>query len=214
MQEQQKDVLKTGTTTVGLVFKDGVILAADKRASMGYMIAHKNVQKIHEVFENALITIAGGVGDAQMLLRYIRAEAKLYELTNKRKLSISSLSNLVAHVLYGGRNQFMPYYVQFLLGGYDSHGVSLFVLGADGARLEDEFISTGSGSVFAYGVLQDHYSKDLDEQSATHLAVRAVHAAIQRDMASGDGIALAIITQKGTKFLSKKEIEKLLKQPA
>ncbi len=210
MHENEK--LKTGTTTVGILFNGGLVLAADKRASMGYMIAHKNVRKIHEVFDGVLLTIAGGVGDAQMLIRYVKSEAKLYELMNKRKLSLNSLSTLIAHILYGGRNQFMPYYVQFLLGGRDNSGFSLFVLGPDGASLEDEFISTGSGSVFAYGLLQEKYNRNMTESQAITLAAKAVNVAIQRDLATGDGIDLVVVDKAGTRFLSKEEIEKHLKQ--
>lgn len=202
--------LKTGTTTVGIITAKGVVLAADKRASMGYMIAHKNVQKIHEVIDNAVITIAGGVGDAQMLIRYIRAEAKLFEFSNKRKLNMKSLSTLISHILYGGKNQFMPFYVQFLLAGKDAKGFNLFVLGPDGAKLEDDFISTGSGSVFAYGLLQEKYRKDMTLKEAIKLAVKSVNVAIERDLATGDGIDVVTIDDNGVKSLGKEEIEKLL----
>jgi proteasome beta subunit len=202
---------KKGTTTVGLICKEGVVLAADKRATMGYMIAHKNVKKIHRVIDNVAITIAGGVGDAQMLIRYIKAEAKLYELKNKRKPTMKALSTLLAHILYSGKNQFFPYYVQFLLGGSDSKGFSLLVLGPDGAKLEDKFIATGSGSVFAYGLLQEHYDSSMKMSDAIRVAVKAVNVAIERDIATGEGIDVVVISKDGFKELSKERINDYLK---
>ncbi|MBR9678822.1 MAG: archaeal proteasome endopeptidase complex subunit beta [Nanoarchaeota archaeon] len=202
---------KKGTTTVGIICDEGVVLAADKRASMGYLIAHKNVKKIHQLIDDIAITIAGGVGDAQMLIRYVKAEAKLFEFKNQRKTSVKALSTLLSHILYSGKNQIYPYYVQFLLGGKDKKGFSLSVLGPDGAKLEDAFISTGSGSVFAYGMLQEHYKKDMNLSEAIKLAVKSVNVAIERDMATGDGIDVVIINNDGLKELSKTEIGNYLK---
>ena len=203
---------KKGTTTVGIICEEGVVLAADKRASMGYMIAHKNVKKIHKLIDDIAITIAGGVGDAQMLIRYVKAEAKLYEFKNQRKTSVKALSTLLSHILYNGKNQIYPYYVQFLLGGKDEKGFSLSVLGPDGAKLEDSFISTGSGSVFAYGMLQEHYKKEMNLSEAIRLAVKSVNVAIERDMATGDGIDVVVINNDGLNELSKTEISNYLKQ--
>lgn len=204
--------IKKGTTTVGIITSDGVVLAADKRATMGYLVAHKNVKKIHKLVGDIVITIAGGVGDAQMLIRYIKAEAKLYELKNQTKTSVRALSTLLAHILYSGKSQFFPYYVQFLLGGKDDNGFSLFVLGPDGAKLEDEFISTGSGSVFAYGVLQEHYSKAMKLDEAVKLAVKSVNVAIERDIATGEGIDVVVIDKDGSRELSAQEINGYLKK--
>ena len=201
---------KKGTTTVGIITSEGVVLAADKRASMGYLIAHKNAQKIHRLINDIALTIAGGVGDAQMLIRYVQAEAKLYEMKNNRETTIKALSTLLAHILYGGKGYF-PYYVQFLLGGKDSTGYSLVSLGPDGSKLEDEFISTGSGSVFAYGVLQEHYKKDMKLETAIGVAVKAVNVAIERDIYTGDGINVVVIDKNGYRELSKEEINSYLK---
>jgi proteasome beta subunit len=202
---------KKGTTTVGIICKDGIVLAADKRATMGYMIAHKNVKKIHKLVGDIALTIAGGVGDAQMLIRYVKAEAKLYELKNKRRPSVKALSTLMAHILYSGKNQFFPYYVQFLLGGKDEKGFSLLVLGPDGTKLEDEFIATGSGSVFAYGLLQERYDSSMKVTEAVRLAVRAVNVAIERDIATGEGIDVVIVDGDGYKELSKEQVNDYLK---
>ncbi len=201
---------KTGTTTVGVVCSDGVVLAADKRATMGYMIAHKNVKKIHRLIDDIALTIAGGVGDAQMLLKYIKAEAKLYELKNQRSITVNSLGTLISHILAGGKNQFYPYYVQFLLAGKDSKGYGLYVLDPDGTQLADDFISTGSGSVFAYGVLQQHYKKGMAVEEGKSLVARAVSIAMERDIATGEGIDVVVIDKNGFRELSKEQINAYL----
>lgn len=201
---------KKGTTTVGIITKDGVVLAADKRATMGYMIAHKNVKKIHKLVNDIALTIAGGVGDAQMLIRYVQAEAKLYELKNQRETTVKALSTLLAHILYGGKGYF-PFYVQFILGGKDNKGFALYTLGPDGAKLEDDFISTGSGSVFAYGVLQEHFRKDMKLDEAIKIAIRAVSVAMERDVFTGEGIDVVVIDKDGYRELSKEQVHANLK---
>lgn len=208
---QESTTKKTGTTTVGLIFKDGVIMAADKRASMGYMIAHKNVEKLVQLTNTKVLSIAGGVGDAQALIRYIKAEIKLYKLRNAKEIKTKTLATFISNILFSGKNQFFPYYVQFLLGGVDEEEKKLFVIGPDGSLLADPFISTGSGSVFAYGLLQENYKEGMKLEEAIKLAVKSVNVAIQRDMATGDGIDLVIITKNGVKRLTKKEIESHLK---
>ncbi len=210
MQESKIEV-KKGTTTVGIITADGVVLSADKRASMGYMIAHKNVKKIHKLDDDAALTIAGCVGDAQMIIRYLKSEIKLYELRNNRKASVRSLSAVLSNILYGGKNQFFPFYVQFLLAGREEAGFSLYVLGPDGATLEDNFISTGSGSVFAYGLLQSVYKKSMSLKDAISLAVKSINVAIERDMATGDGIDVVVIDKNGVRELSASEIDSYVK---
>jgi proteasome beta subunit len=128
--------LKSGTTTVGIVYKDGVILAAERKATMGYLVASKEDLKIVEIMPHIAITQAGMVGDIQALTRYLIAESKLYELRTRKRIPVKAAATLLANILYGGRWSFFPYMVQLILAGYDETGSNLFILHPDGSILE------------------------------------------------------------------------------
>jgi proteasome beta subunit len=210
MTEKKIENLKTGTTTVGIKGKDFVVLAAERKATMGYLVASKHTKKIIELDKHAGMTIAGSVGDAQALERYIKAEMKLYELEESRKISIKAVATLVSNILYA--RSYFPYYVQLLIGGHDSKP-RLFSFDPTGSVVEEkDFFSTGSGSVMALGVLEDKYKEGIDLEGAKKLAVRAVKAATERDIASGgSGIDLAVVTSKGFKMVSEEEVKNLIK---
>ncbi len=207
---EKNETLKTGTTTVGILAKDAVVLAADKRATMGYMVANKHVEKIVKINDYIAMTTAGSVGDAQTLARYLRAELELYENISNRKPSVKAAATLLANILFQGRMSFLPYYVQLILAGYDSKP-RLFSLDAGGSVLEENYTSTGSGSPFAYGVLEDNFKENLSKDEAIKIAVKAVSAATKRDVFSGEGIDVWIINKKGIKKLTKEEVNKVLK---
>ncbi|MGC8812103.1 MAG: archaeal proteasome endopeptidase complex subunit beta [Candidatus Aenigmatarchaeota archaeon] len=208
------EIRKTGTTTVGLICKEGVVLAAEKKSTMGYLVASKESVKILPVEDNIAITIAGASGDAQALVRYMKAECRLFEIQNNRKISVQAASTLLANILYSGRWTFLPYMVQLIIAGYDDSGPSIYTLDAIGSVEEEKrFFSTGSGSPIALGVLEDKYKDGLSLNEGIKLAVQAIKAAIERDIASGGkSIDVAVITKDGFKLLEKEEIEKLLKQ--
>lgn len=201
-----KEFLK-GTTTVGITFDGGVVLAADKRATMGSFIAAKDVVKVHEIGNRMAMSIAGGVGDAQTLVRLMKAELELYKYSKGRELTVKGASTLLANVLQG--NKYFPYMVQLILGGFDTKP-HLFDLDVYGGLIEEEYVSTGSGSIVAYGVLDQGYKKGMPEGDAVKLAVNAVAAAMKRDNATGEGVDAIIITKDGSRRLSKEETFKLI----
>lgn len=207
MESMEK--LKTGTTTLGLVCRGAVVLAAERKATMGYMVASKTAKKILPLDEHIVMTIAGLVGDAMALERYIKAEFKLYRLQEEARISVKAAANLIANILYSRR--FYPYYVQLLVGGYDS-GPRLHSLGADGSVMEEkEYFSTGSGSPMALGVLETAFKKGMSLDEGKRLAARAVHAAAQRDIASGgSGIDVTVIDSSGVHALPDEEVKALL----
>tara|TARA_Y100000310_G_scaffold345406_1_gene464613 strand:- start:9127 stop:9759 length:633 start_codon:yes stop_codon:yes gene_type:complete len=203
---------KKGTTTIGILCKDGVVLAADKRASMGLMIGNRNVDKVHKVTDNIVITIAGLVSDAQLITKLLRAELKLKKLRTHKDASVKEAANLLANIQYGNIRKFsaVPAIVGFLLGGKDSQGYNLYDVGVDGSVLEAEgFVSTGSGSTLAIGVLETLYEKDMAIQDGIKLAMKALNAAIQRDMPTGDGMDIYTITEKGAEKVMTKKIVKV-----
>lgn len=206
LEEVQKKV-KTGTTTVGIVAKDGVVLAAERKATMGYLVASQDAQKIYEIDDRLGMTIAGMVGDAQALIRYIRAELKLYRLQEERPIELEAASTLIANILYSRR--FYPYIVQLVVAGYDSKP-SLFTLSPDGSVMPEKFFSTGSGSPIAFGVLENEFKEGMTIEDAKRVAVRAVRAATKRDIASGgSGIDAVVINRSGFRRLGEEEVTKL-----
>jgi len=199
----------TGTTTVGLVFAGGVILATEKRATMGYMIASKRAKKVYQIADRIGMTIAGGVGDAQQLTRIITVECNLYQIRRSRTITVGAASTLLSNYL--NQNRYMPYYVQLLVGGIDEHGPSVYSVDAmGGATKEEDIVSTGSGSPMAYGVLEDRYSPNMKEEEAIELAVRALKAAMKRDAGSGEGIHVVVITKDKYQELDEDVLKKYL----
>jgi proteasome beta subunit len=196
--------LKTGTTTLGLVCKDGVVMATERRATMGTLIAHKTTQKLFQVDDNLGLTVAGLVGDAQVLARYLSAEVELYKLKRNTSMTVKAASTLMANILSGRR--YFPYWVALIIGGIDSDGGHVYSLDAAGGAIEDKYVTTGSGSPYVYGVLEDHYKDGLSASEGTDIAIRALTAAMKRDAASGDGIDLAVIKKKEFKKLSDDDI--------
>ena len=198
----------TGTTTVGVIGKEAVVLAADKQATMGYLKASKNAHKIFKLDDHIGLTIAGSVGDAQRIIRWIRSELKLYKL-EADEMSVKAVSTLLANILHSSR--FMPFFNQFISAGVDKKGPVLYDLDMGGGLIEHrDFVSTGSGSVIAYGVLEDTFKKNMSTEDVVKLAIRSIKAASERDINSGEGISAAIIDKKGYKELTPKEIEKYL----
>ena len=200
-----RKILKTGTTTVGVVTKDGVVMGADQRATMGHLIAHKNTQKLFKIDDHLAMTIAGGVGDAQVLVRWLQSETDLYKLRRGTEISVKSAATIMANIL--NQNKFTPYYVQLLIGGVDLEGSHIFSLDAAGGSIPDKFVTTGSGSVFVYGVLEDRWREDMTLEEGVDLVTRGLAAAMKRDSASGDGMMICTITHdKGVVLLTKDEI--------
>jgi len=202
----EKD-LKKGTTTLGLVCTDGIVMATEMRATMGNLIGHKTTQKLFKISDNMALTVAGLVGDAQMLARWLSAEVKLYELKTGTTMSLRAASTLMANIMNGRR--YMPFWVQLLLGGIDSEGGHVYSLDAAGGSIPDKFQTTGSGSPFVYGVLEDRFTEDLSVEQGKELGVRALTAAMKRDSASGDGISMCVIDSNGYHRVSPEDIAKI-----
>lgn len=205
--DNQKEGKQTGTTTVGLICKDGVVLASDRRATMGYLIASKDIDKVYPVSDRIAMTIAGGVGDAQTLIRWMTAELKLYELKNEKPATVEAAATLLANILT--QYKFYPFFVQLLIGGMDERP-RLFSVDMLGGVTEEKLTSTGSGSPIAYGVLEELYREDKDINTNLLVAAKAVSAAMKRDAASGERVDLTMVTKAGFRRLSKEEVAKLM----
>lgn len=206
-----EDKVLKGTTTIGLTCKDGVVFAADKRASWGSFIASKKAKKTFKLNDYVAATVAGSVGDAESLMRLMQAEAQLYEMNNRAPMSAEAMATLMANILQGSK--YFPYLVQLLIGGYtQKHGAKLFTLDPVGGLIEEDMAASGSGSPVAYGVLESRYDakKPLDEN--VPLALKALSSAMARDSATGDGMALVTVGPDGFREYSDEEIAELAKK--
>ena len=206
----QNQVLQTGTTTVGIIVKGAVIMATERRVTMDHFIMHKDGKKLHQIDTHAAMTIAGLVGDAQVLVRYMSAELQLYRLQRKVNMPLEAASTLLSNIL--NQSKYYPYMVQLLVGGCDT-APHIYSVDAAGGSVEDIYASTGSGSPFVYGVLETQYTKDMSVDDGIDLVIKAISAAKQRDSASGGMIDVAVIDMKsGFKQVPTEEIVDRIKK--
>lgn len=209
MEKENNALLKTGTTTLGLVCKDGIILAADKRATMSNYIADRKAQKVHQVSKNIAVTIAGNVSDAQLIIKLLTAQLKLEEMKKSRLPYLKEAASLLSNIVYSNIRNFssIPGITHFLMGGCDPTGFHLYEIFIDGSITEHEdFVSSGSGSPMVWGYLENAYKKAMTIDEGVQLALKSLNAAIQRDSASGSGIDIIKITKDGFAIIMEKEL--------
>ena len=207
MQENIEKLALKGTTTVGVVCTDGVILSSDTRVTMGYFVAHKQGKKIYQIDDHIGMTISGGVADAQYVVEVLKVNAKLYKLNNGRPMPIQSAARLVSNVLFSARGGLMA---QILVGGVDTTGPHVFSLDPYGSLMEEKCVATGSGSPIAYGVLEDKFKENSTIEETLPVIVRAVDSAMKRDIASGNNYAITVITKDAYRSLSTEEKKAIL----
>lgn len=194
-----------GTTTVAAVCNDGVIMATDTRATMGSYVASKHAKKVYQITDQLAMTIAGGVAAAQRVVDILKVNAKLYNLEKGRPMPVAAAAMLVSNILFSNREVGAPLPLQALIGGVDLTGPHVYNLDPYGSLTEEKMVSTGSGSPFAYGVLEDRYKEGSTIAEMAPVVVKAVDSAMKRDVASGDNFDVAVITSDGFRELSKEE---------
>ncbi len=199
----QDKILKTGTTTIGMTCKDGILLASESKASMGYMIVNKDVQKVFKIDDRIGITIAGMVSDAQQLINILKVEISLHKLESGEEMKISAVAHLLSQIMYSRR--MFPYYTQIIIGGIDSTGHYVFSFDPTGSCMKENYVSTGSGSPFVYGVLEKDFREGMTIEQGKKLIRESIRSAAERDMASGgEKLWIAEITEKGFKLTEEK----------
>ncbi len=198
-----KYVLK-GTTTIGVVCKDGIVMATDTRATMGYFIAHKRAKKVFKLDDHLAMTIAGAVGDAQAVVEILKANSRLFRYEKGRPMPVVSVARLAANILFSSR--IAPLLLQAIIGGVDETGPHIYALDPLGSMTEEKCVSTGSGSPIAYGVLESAFKEGMTVKEALPMLVEAVSTAMKRDAASGDSFDVAFVTKDG--YLELEEDEK------
>ncbi len=185
-----------GATTIGVVCADGVILASEKRVSYGYLVVSKGGKKIFKITGNIGVACAGLISDMQVLAREAEAYSKLFDLDIGRPISVKAAAKLMSNLLFNRR--LAPLITQTIVGGMDEEGPSIYVLDVLGSVIPDNYAVVGSGTEIAVGVLEEGYKDNMALEEAKDLVVRAVKSAISRDIMSGNGIDLLIITKDGT----------------
>ncbi len=197
-----------GTTTVGIKTTDGVVLCADMRASAGYFIANNNTMKIQKIDEHVGMTMAGGVADAQNITDILRYHANMHRIQKHEPIPIKSLTRLTSLIFH--QNRGYPFIADILVGGYDNAGPALYNIDMFGSAEEKNYVTTGSGSPVAYGLLEEEYHDDLTVEEAKVIALRAVKAAIMRNIGTGDGINIVIIDKNGFRLLTKDQKKSII----
>ncbi|MHA1917641.1 MAG: archaeal proteasome endopeptidase complex subunit beta [Candidatus Ranarchaeia archaeon] len=188
--------LTTGTSTLGLVCKDGIVMATDSQATMGYLVASMEAPKLFKISDYIGVTIAGGVADCQKLVDQVRALSNLRSIELNRRVTVKSIAMVTSNILH--QNRYYPLLSQLIIGGVDESGSRLFSLDPLGSLLEEsKFVATGSGSVMIYGVLEEDYNEEMTTKEGVELAKKAITASRKRDIASGGNLQIAIITDKG-----------------
>lgn len=204
MEKQAQDgyMFIPGATTIGVTFKDGVILASEKRVSYGYLIVSKTGKKVFKITDHVGAACAGLVSDMQVLIREVSAYGNLFRLDVGRSISVRSAAKLMSNLLFNRR--LAPLITQTIVGGVDEEGPSLYSLDPLGSVLPDKFTVVGSGTEIAMGVVEEGYKDNMDADEAKELVVRAMKSAVSRDIMSGDGVDFLTITKDGIREESMK----------
>ncbi len=187
-------------TALGLRFKGGVVLAADRRVSYGTFVLSKSAKKVFLINEKVGISTAGLPGDFQELVDVVKFNMTLYELDLNKKATPTNVAKLLSLLLYQGRFRGI-YYAELIVGGLEGEEPKILVLDPAGGLMEEKFAAVGTGAQVATGILEREYRDDLNEEAALSLAEKAMREAISRDALSGDGIDLVVISEAGTRQL-------------
>jgi len=185
-----------GATAVGIAYKGGVIVAAEKRISYGTYVVSKTGRKVFRIADKVGAACAGLVGDMQILMREISSYVKIREIETRRPLPPNSVAKLLSVIMFERR--FAPFITQIVIGGVDDVS-SVYVLDPLGSVIPDKYATVGSGAELAIGVIESEYREDMGEEDAKKLAIKSIKSAIQRDAASGDGVDIMVITAAGIK---------------
>jgi proteasome beta subunit len=199
--------LKTGTTTVGLIYKDGIVLAADMRASMGHLAYDEESKKLYKITDKIAVTNAGAVGDSLAVLRFLISQAQLYEVERQTSITPKALTTLVSNILNATRAY--PYMVQFIIAGLNTVPEIYEVTPFGGVLKRERYAVSGSGTEPAMTTLDQNYRKGMNEDEAIRLAVKAVNAGKKRDVFSGGkSVSVMLVNKNGVQDLGESEVAK------
>ena len=193
MQDLEQNFLKSGTTLVGIVCKDGVVMGADRQSTAGNLVVGKNIQKVIQINDYLVISATGMVADIELQKKVIKAELKLKELKSKRRPTVREAANLIGMMTYRNIRQpsMIPSIVGTLVAGFNEDGsVELYTIEPAGTamKVEDYDANFGSGMPYVLGFLEREYKKDINIKEGVKLALESIKSSTQRDTGSGFGI--------------------------
>lgn len=192
-----QQIMVPGAVGVAIKCKDGVVLGNDRRATWGYTVTNKSTQKVFKITEYIGLAAYGLIGDFQILVRILRAQANLYELETGDRISTRSMGKMVSNYLYSRKQ--MPLYTNLVIAGVDKDGPKLYTLDAIGSLMPDDFGTAGTGMLLSIGILEAEYKKDMTVAQGEKLVEKAIRNSIKRDAMTGNGIDLLIIKADGSK---------------
>jgi len=208
MHRMSDEMAFKGTTTVGAISTNGIVLASDTRVTAGSLVIHKKGKKVYKVDDHIAMTISGLVADAQQTVEILKANSKLYRLQRKSPIPVSAAARLVANMFFS--NRLSPFLAQIIIGGVDNSGPHLFMIDPFGSITEEKYVATGSGSPVAYGVLEEKYQEGLPLKEVLQIVVKSVNSAMKRDVTSGDSYDVSVIDLNGYRELSDDEKRQIL----
>jgi proteasome beta subunit len=197
-----------GTTTIGAISTDGVVLASDTRVTAGSLVVHKKGKKVYKIDNHLAMTISGLVADAQQTVEILKANSRLYRLQRKSPIPVSTAARLVANLFFS--NRYSPFLAQIVIGGVDDSGPHIFTIDPFGSIIEEKCVATGSGSPVAYGVLEEKYREGLPLKEVLQIVVKSVNSAMKRNITSGDSFDVSVIDFNGYRELSDDEKGQIL----
>jgi len=216
-QDIEKNIIKTGTTILGIVCKDGVVIAADKKSTLGgSIVASKNAKKVFPVNDYLIIAGTGIAADIDRVPKILSAELKLKELRSKSRPTVKESASLLANINYSGIRQpsMIPQQAGFLLAGLNEDGsAELYTVEPAGSAVlvEDYDANFGSGMPYVLGYLERQYKKGISTKEGIELAKESIKSSSQRDTASGHGIDIYTITKEGIKKVVAQTVESVYK---
>ena len=201
-----QEIMVPGACGVAIKCKDGVVLGNDNRATWGYTVTNKNTKKVFKITEKIGLAAYGLIGDFQMLVKILRAQANLYELDSGSKITTKSMGKMVSNYLYS--RKMFPLYTNLVIAGMDEDGPKLYTLDAIGSLIPEDYGTTGTGMLLSIGILEADYKPDMAVAQGEKLVEKAITSSIKRDAMSGNGIDILTITKSGPKekFIEIKEL--------
>lgn len=201
-----QQIIVPGAVAVAIKCKDGVVLGNDRRATWGYTVTSKSTKKVFKITEYIGLAAYGLIGDFQILVKILRAQANLYLLDAGERISTKSMGKMISNYLYS--RKMMPLYTNLVVAGMDKDGPKLYTLDALGSLMPEDYGTAGTGMLLSIGILEAEYKPGITVTAGEKLVEKAIRSSISRDAMSGNGIDLLTITEKGAKekFFEIKEL--------
>ncbi len=190
-------ILVPGAASVAIKCKDGVVMGSDRRATWGYTVINKTTRKVFKITEYIGLACYGLIGDFQILVRILRAQANLYRLDAGERISTQSLGKMASNYLYS--RKMAPLYTSLVIAGMDNKGPELYTLDAIGSLMSDDYGAVGTGMLLSYGILEAEYKPNIAVAAGEKLVEKAIQNSIARDVMSGNGIDILTFTKTGAK---------------